>query len=452
MALNKLLVANRGEIAVRIIRAARVLDITTVLACSEADVDSMAARLADEVAVIGPARAEHSYLNGQAILAAALRCGADAIHPGYGFLSENADFAKAVTRSGLIFVGPNAETIRQMGDKALARQTALCAGVPVVPGSIDEVATLEAAIECAISIGYPLLIKASAGGGGRGIRLAHSAEDLAREFPVSQREALAAFGHDGVYLERYIAQARHIEVQILADGERTVHLYDRECSLQRRRQKILEEAPSPGINDTLRQALCRCAVELAHQLHYRSAGTVEFLVDTESGEFFFIEMNTRVQVEHPVSEMVTGVDIVGWMLRIAAGEPLNLRQQDIRLNGVALEMRINAEDPARGFFPSPGIVEELIWPQREGVRIDSHLYVGYRIPAFYDSLLAKMVVHAADRSQALVQAGQVLRDTHFCGIKTTLPLHQALLKTPFMQAGDFDTGTLEVWLQHHLLI
>lgn len=444
--IRKLLVANRGEIAVRTIRAAQGLGIPTVAACSEADVDALPARLADEVRVIGPARADRSYLNGEALIAAALDSGADAIHPGYGFLSENAAFAQAVVEAGLVFVGPDAATIRQMGDKAEARRTAKAAGVPVVPGSPGELDSLEAALACAVEVGYPLLIKASAGGGGRGIRIAHDAEELAREFPLAQREAQAAFGSGAVYLERFIRQARHIEVQVLGDGQHAVHLFERECSLQRRRQKVFEEAPSPALSEAQRAALCESAVRLARQIGYRGAGTLEYLFDAVSGEFFFIEMNTRIQVEHPVTEMVTGVDLVQWMLRIAGGEPLSLSQEAIRLQGAALEMRINAEDPARNFFPSPGVVQSLSWPQGEGVRVDSHLFEGYRVPAYYDSLLAKVVVQGADRNEAFARAEQALAATRLTGMATTLPLHRLLLADAAVRDGQFDTGTLEPWL------
>lgn len=444
--IRKLLVANRGEIAVRIIRAAQGLGIPTVAACSEADVDALPARLADEVRVIGPARADRSYLNGEALIAAALDSGADAIHPGYGFLSENAAFAQAVVEAGLVFVGPDAATIRQMGDKAEARRTAKAAGVPVVPGSPGELDSLEAALACAVEVGYPLLIKASAGGGGRGIRIAHDAEELAREFPLAQREAQAAFGSGAVYLERFIRQARHIEVQVLGDGQHAVHLFERECSLQRRRQKVFEEAPSPALSEAQRAALCESAVRLARQIGYRGAGTLEYLFDAVSGEFFFIEMNTRIQVEHPVTEMVTGVDLVQWMLRIAGGEPLSLSQEAIRLQGAALEMRINAEDPARNFFPSPGVVQSLSWPQGEGVRVDSHLFEGYRVPAYYDSLLAKVVVQGADRNEAFARAEHALAATRLTGMATTLPLHRLLLADASVRDGQFDTGTLEPWL------
>ncbi|MDT4834834.1 Biotin carboxylase [compost metagenome] len=333
-----------------------------------------------------------------------------------------------------------------MGDKAEARRTAMAAGVPVVPGSPGELENLEAALRCAEAVGYPLLIKASAGGGGRGIRIAHDADELRREFPIAQREAQAAFGSDAVYLERFIRRARHIEVQILGDGERAVHLFERECSLQRRRQKVFEEAPSAALSDAQREALCSSAVRLAESLGYRGAGTLEYLFDSHSGEFFFIEMNTRIQVEHPVSEMITGIDLVQAMLRIAAGEKLALRQEDIRLQGAALEMRINAEDPERNFFPSPGVVESLGWPQGEGVRVDSHLYPGYRVPAYYDSLLAKIIVHGKDRAEAFARAQQALDGTTLTGMATTLPLHQWLLADPRVRAAQFDTGTLEVWL------
>ncbi|WP_166358860.1 acetyl-CoA carboxylase biotin carboxylase subunit [Pseudomonas akapageensis] len=445
-AIKKLLVANRGEIAVRIIRAAKALGIPTVAACSEADVDSMAARLADEVQVLGPARADRSYLNTQALLDALQASGANAVHPGYGFLSENADFADAVQAAGAIWVGPSGQTIRRMGDKAEARRTAQEAGVPVVPGSPGELQDVQAALAAAESVGYPLLIKASAGGGGRGIRLAQNAQELAEEFPRAQREAQAAFGNGGVYLERFIRQARHIEVQVLGDGQHAVHLFERECSLQRRRQKIFEEAPSPVLNPAQREALCGSAVRLTEALGYKGAGTLEYLFDDVSGEFFFIEMNTRIQVEHPISEMITGIDLVQAMLRIAGGEPLGLKQSDIVLQGAALEMRLNAEDPARDFFPSPGLVEQLSWPQGEGVRVDSHLFAGYRVPPYYDSLLAKLIVHGSDRNQALARAREAVAATILTGMVTTLPLHAELLEQPWLQSAAFNTGTLETWL------
>ncbi|MFJ4193478.1 acetyl-CoA carboxylase biotin carboxylase subunit [Pseudomonas sp. NPDC089534] len=444
--IHKLLIANRGEIAVRIIRAARELGIPTVAACSEADVDSLAARMADEVHVLGPARADKSYLNVEALLGALKATGANAVHPGYGFLSENAEFAEAVVAAGAIFVGPSAETIRRMGDKAEARRTALAAGVPVVPGSPGELSDLESALKAAETVGFPLLIKASAGGGGRGIRLAENAAQLAEEFPRSQREAQAAFGNGAVYLERFIGQARHIEVQVLGDGQHAVHLFERECSLQRRRQKIFEEAPSPVLSQQQRETLCASAVRLTEALGYKGAGTLEYLYDDATGEFFFIEMNTRIQVEHPVSELITGIDLVQAMLRIAGGEPLGFKQSDIQLNGAALQMRLNAEDPQRDFFPSPGLVEELIWPQGEGIRVDTHLYQYYRVPPYYDSLLAKLIVHGADRAEALRRARAAVEQTTLSGMASTLTLHSELLEQAWLHSADFHTGTLETWL------
>jgi acetyl-CoA carboxylase biotin carboxylase subunit len=444
--IHKLLIANRGEIAVRIIRAAKALGIPTVAACSDADVDSLAARMADEMHVLGPARADKSYLNVEALLGALKTTGANAVHPGYGFLSENADFAEAVVAAGAIFVGPSAETIRRMGDKAEARRTAQAAGVPVVPGSPGELFDVESALKAAESVGFPLLIKASAGGGGRGIRLAENAAQLAEEFPRSQREAQAAFGNGAVYLERFIGRARHIEVQVLGDGQHAVHLFERECSLQRRRQKIFEEAPSPVLSQQQRETLCASAVRLTESLGYKGAGTLEYLYDDATGEFFFIEMNTRIQVEHPVSELITGIDLVQAMLRIAGGEPLGLRQSDIQLNGAALQMRLNAEDPQRDFFPSPGLVEELIWPQGEGIRVDTHLYQGYRVPPYYDSLLAKLIVHGADRAQALRRAQAAVAQTTLSGMASTLTLHGELLEQAWLHSADFHTGTLETWL------
>ncbi|MDB5984299.1 MAG: accC [Pseudomonas sp.] len=445
-AIHKLLIANRGEIAVRIIRAAKELGIPTVAACSEADVDSQAARIADEVHILGPARADKSYLNVEALLGALKATGANAVHPGYGFLSENADFAEAVIAAGAIFVGPSPDTIRRMGDKAEARRTAKEAGVAVVPGSPGELFDVESALKAAESVGFPLLIKASAGGGGRGIRLAENAQQLSEEFPRSQREAQAAFGNGAVYLERFISKARHIEVQVLGDGRRAVHLFERECSLQRRRQKIFEEAPSPVLNPQQRETLCASAVRLTESLGYKGAGTLEYLYDDATGEFFFIEMNTRIQVEHPVSELITGIDLVQAMLRIADGEPLGFRQSDIQLNGAALQMRLNAEDPARNFFPSPGLVEELIWPHGVGIRVDTHLYQGYRVPPYYDSLLAKLIVHGADRAEALARARVAVGQTTLTGMASTLSLHGELLEQPWLHSADFHTGTLETWL------
>jgi acetyl-CoA carboxylase biotin carboxylase subunit len=389
--IRTLLVANRGEIAVRVIRAAQELGMRAAVTVSDADRDSLAAHMADQAVPIGSAHAAKSYLNPDAILEAARQCGADAIHPGYGFLSENAAFAEKVENAGLIFVGPPSSIIAMMGDKARARATAQRAGVPTVPGSEGVLDSLEQARDVAGRIGYPVMIKAAAGGGGRGIRVAHDAAQLDVELPLAQREALAAFGSGGVYLERFIGRARHIEVQVLGDGKNVVHLFERECSLQRRRQKIMEEAPSPSLTPELRASLCESATRLAREVGYRSAGTLEYLFDETRGEFYFIEMNTRIQVEHPVTEAITGIDLVRESLRVADGEPLRYEQRDIVMRGAAIECRINAEDPERDFRPSPGRIDELVWPAGPGVRIDSMLYQGYTIPPFYDSLLAKLI-------------------------------------------------------------
>lgn len=444
--IRTLLVANRGEIAVRVIRAAQELGMRAAVTVSDADRDSLAARMADQAVHIGSAHAAKSYLNPDAILEAARQCGADAIHPGYGFLSENAAFAEKVENAGLIFVGPSSSIIAMMGDKARARATAQRAGVPIVPGSEGVVDSLEQARDVAGSIGYPVMIKAAAGGGGRGIRVAHDAAQLDVELPLAQREALAAFGNAGVYLERFIGRARHIEVQVLGDGNNLVHLFERECSLQRRRQKIMEEAPSPSLTPALRASLCESATRLAREVGYRSAGTLEYLFDETRGEFYFIEMNTRIQVEHPVTEAITGIDLVRESLRIADGEPLRYEQRDIVMRGAAVECRINAEDPERDFRPSPGRIDELVWPAGPGVRIDSMLYQGYTIPPFYDSLLAKLIVFDESRPAALARLDRALREMKIGGIKTTAPLHQAMLADADIRAGRYHTNFLEAWM------
>ncbi len=440
---DKLLVANRGEIAVRIIRAAKELGLRTVAVFSEADKDSLAVQFADEAICIGPPPATKSYLNAEAIIAAARQTGAGAIHPGYGFLSENAQFAAAVAAAGLVFVGPTPETIRTMGDKAAARTAARSAGVPTVPGSEGEVTDLAHALQVALDIGYPVMLKASAGGGGRGIRVAVDEKSLAQHFHVAQAEALAAFGNGAVYLERFLKLARHIEVQVLGDGERILHCFERECSLQRRRQKIWEEGPSPAIDTATRQALCASAVRLAERVGYRGAGTLEYLYDEDSGEFFFIEMNTRIQVEHPVTEMITGIDLVREMILIAQGEPLARAQPQIAIRGAAIEVRINAEDPDRNFRPSPGRVTSLRLPGGPGVRVDTMLYPGYVVPPFYDSLLAKIIVHAETRQMALARLDRALDELEIEGIVTTAPLHRRLVRMADVQAARFDTGYLE---------
>ncbi|EPC04026.1 hypothetical protein L861_01605 [Litchfieldella anticariensis FP35 = DSM 16096] len=445
--IRRLLIVNRGEIALRVVRAARELGMCSIVAHSEADTDSLAVQRADEAVCIGPPQASKSYLNIEAILQAAESVGADAVHPGYGFLSESAEFARAVKAAGMVFVGPEASIIERMGDKAMARQTAIDAGVPVVPGSPRAVSDLNEALAVAESVGFPLLIKAAAGGGGRGIRVAGNAAELREQLPMAQTEARTAFGDDRVYLERFIEHARHIEVQVLGDGERAIHFFERECSLQRRRQKVFEECPSPALDDTTRELLCRSAVALAEHVGYFGAGTLEYLYDDTTGEFFFIEMNTRIQVEHPITEAVTGVDLVREMLRLARGERLRFTQQDIQRRGWAVEMRINAEDPERGFFPSPGQVQRLVWPSGPGIRIDSGLYEGYRMPPFYDSLVAKLIVWDECRESALIRAGRALDEFTLEGFATTAALHRRLVDDPEVRQGAVDTGFLERWLE-----
>ena len=450
MTIHKLLIANRGEIAVRIIRAARELGIATVQVYSKADKDSLAVRLADESIEIGPPQASKSYLNQATILAAARTTGADAIHPGYGFLAENAEFAAAVEAAGLIFVGPTAQSIRLMGDKVAAREAAAAAGVPTVPGSAGRLESADAAFALVEKTGFPVMIKAAAGGGGRGIRIARSAEEFHHLMPQAQAEALAAFGDGGLYVEKLIEGARHIEVQILGDGRDVIHCFERECSLQRRRQKVWEEAPSPSLTPAVRDRLCSSAVTLAKAVDYRGAGTLEYLYDDRSHEFYFLEMNTRIQVEHPVTEMVTGIDLVCEMIRIAGGEPLRIRQDQVRVHGHSIEVRINAEDPAKGFLPSPGTISALSVPAGEGVRFDSMLYQGYTVPPFYDSLLGKLIVHDKDRPSAIRRLERALAELSVEGLATTKPLHQALARDPDVQAARFHTAWLEPWLETHV--
>ena len=445
-AFDKLLIANRGEIAVRIIRAAKELGLKTVAVYSDADTDSLAVKMADEAVRIGPAHASKSYLDIDAVLQAAVTSGAGAVHPGYGFLSERADFAERVEAAGLVFVGPTPHAIRTMGDKAAARAAAMSAGVPTVPGSVGVVADIDAAIEVAKDVGYPIMIKASAGGGGRGIRVAQDAAELRLQFATATAEALAAFGNGEVYLERFVRRARHIEVQILGDGQRAVHCFERECSLQRRRQKVWEEAPSAAIDEATRAALCESALRLANAVSYRGAGTLEYLYDDDTREFFFIEMNTRIQVEHPITEMVTGIDLVREMLLIALGEPLSLKQEDIHLTGAAIEVRINAENAAKNFMPSPGVVTGLVVPGGPGVRFDSMLFQGYKVPAYYDSLVGKLVVHDKDRRSALKRMRRALGELKVDGIRTTIPLHLALCDDADVASAAFHTGFLETWL------
>ncbi|WJS89686.1 acetyl-CoA carboxylase biotin carboxylase subunit [Microbacterium testaceum] len=423
--MKRLLIANRGEIAVRIARTARTLGIETVAVVSEADREALITEVVDAVAVIGPAPAAQSYLSQDAILDAARTHGADAIHPGYGFLSENAGFARRVIDAGLVWVGPDPTTIELMGDKARAIVAARAAAVPTLPGSDGALGDDDDAPAAAAAVGFPLLIKARAGGGGRGIRLVRSPDEFDEALSIARSEARGSFGDDAVYLERFVNHARHVEVQILGDGRDAIHLGDRDCSMQRRSQKVLEEAPAPGLSDATRERIRQSSVDLARACGYSGAGTVEFLYDPASGDAFFIEMNTRLQVEHPVTETLTGLDLVAEQLRIADGEPLSLTQDQVELNGHAIECRINAEDPARGFFPSPGTIERFSWP--EGVRMDAGFRTGSVVTPFYDSLVAKLIVHADDRDTAIRAMSSALADTVIDGIQTTLPLHRALV-------------------------
>ncbi len=447
MAIRKLLIANRGEIAVRIIRAAQALNIATVQAHSMADADSLAVQMADEAVNIGPPHAAKSYLKAEALLQAAKDTGADAIHPGYGFLSENAAFAQAVEDAGLVFVGPTPDTISRLGDKAAARAAAEAAGVPTVPGSAGVLETVEEARAAAERIGYPVMIKASAGGGGRGIKIAETPDELARLVSQARSEAQAAFGDGSLYMEKLVRNARHIEVQVLGDGTDAVHCFERECSLQRRRQKVWEEAPSAALDADQRQAICTSAVDLARSVGYRGAGTLEYLFDDASGAFYFIEMNTRIQVEHPVSEMITGIDLVQEMIRIAGGEKLRMTQDQIVLNGHSIECRINAEDPSNSFMPGPGTIERLRVPMAAHVRFDTLLYEGYTIPPFYDSLLGKLIVHGPDRATAIQRMAEALEGLRIDGLKTTIPLHQALAQAPDVMKNAIHTQYLEPWLE-----
>ncbi len=447
--LRKLLVANRGEIAVRIIRAARDLGIATVAVHSDADTTALHVQIADEAVNIGPPAAKKSYLNVEAILKAAAETGADSIHPGYGFLAENSGFADAVAAAGLVWVGPSGDAIRLMGDKVAARSAAAAAGVPVVPGSDGRVAGIEEARHILIDTGFPVMIKAAAGGGGRGIRIARDLAEFEKSFPQAEAEALAAFGDGGLYMEKVIERARHIEVQVLGDGSDAVHCFERECSLQRRRQKVWEEAPSTALSARVRDELCHSAVRLAREVGYSGAGTVEYLYDDAADRFYFIEMNTRIQVEHPVTEMITGIDLVAEGLRIAGGESLRLRQEDIRAKGHAIEVRLNAEDPARDFAPFPGTVGALRLPGGPGVRFDSMLYPGYQVPPFYDSLLAKLIVHAETRCDAITRLKRALGELEIGGMKTTKPLFLALAEDADVQSGAVHTRWLEGWLDEN---
>jgi acetyl-CoA carboxylase biotin carboxylase subunit len=440
---RRLLVANRGEIAVRILRACRELGIETVQVYSEADRDSLPVRMADRAVCIGPARAADSYLRPDFIVSAAKTHGAQAIHPGYGFLSENAAFARMCRDAGLLFVGPTPEVIELMGEKSQARRMAVEAGVPVTPGSEGTVEDADHARREADRIGYPVLLKAAAGGGGRGMRRVERAQDVQASYVAASREALAAFGDGALYVERFLTRVRHIEVQILSDGRNVLHLGERDCSVQRRNQKLVEESPSPALAPEMRERIGEAAVRLCRHVGYTSAGTIECILDDASGEFFFMEMNTRVQVEHPVTELVTGVDIVKEQIRIAQGEPLRWRQKDVRWHGHAIECRINAEDPDAGFVPSPGVLGRVHWPGGPGIRVDTHVVPGYRVPPFYDSLLGKLLAWGVDREEALARMRRALDELELEGVRTTAGFHRALMDNPDFHQGDVHTRYVE---------
>ena len=441
---DKVLIANRGEIALRILRACHEMGIRTVAVHSTADESAMHVRLADEAVCIGPPAAKDSYLNIAAILSAAQISGADAIHPGYGFLSENAHFASMVEEHGFVFIGPTAEHITLMGDKIAAKEAVMKAGIPVVPGSDGGVDTYEEAIKICEDMGYPVIIKATAGGGGRGMKMAPTAADLELAYRSARAEAESAFGNGEVYIEKFLTKPRHIEIQVLADHYgNVVHLGERDCSLQRRHQKVLEEAPSPALNKEQREKIGKIAADAVKKIGYRSAGTIEFLY--EDGEFFFIEMNTRLQVEHPVTEMITRLDLVREMIRIAAGAPLGYTQEDIPFIGHSIECRINAEDPVT-FMPCPGKVGIYHAPGGLGVRVDSGLYTGYSVPPYYDSMVAKLIVHGTTRNECLMRLRRALSEYVIDGLKTTIPLHQRLVNAPDIVNGDYDIH----WLEHFM--
>ena len=440
---KKVLIANRGEIALRVIRACRELGLETVAVYSEADRESLHVRFADDDVCIGPPPSRSSYLRIPNIIAAAEITGADAIHPGYGFLAENAEFADTCKASNITFIGPTGDQIRQMGDKATARRLAADAGVPTVPGSPGTIDDPDEALAFAESIGFPVIIKATAGGGGKGMRIAHEGEQFPQLFGLAQNEALAAFNNGAVYVEKYIQHPRHVEIQVMGDGfGRVVHLGERDCSVQRRHQKLIEESPSPALTPELRDRMGQAAVALASNIGYIGAGTLEFLLDTD-GSFYFMEMNTRIQVEHPVTEMVTSFDLVKEQIRVAAGEPLSFQGDGRRLRGHAIECRINAEDPYRNFQPCPGLITAYHPPGGPGVRVDTHVYAGYTVPPYYDSLLAKVIVHGNDRNEALTRMGQALDSFILEGVTTTIPFLARVIRHPDFAAGQVDTRFLE---------
>lgn len=444
---RKILIANRGEIALRVIRACKELGVGTVAVFSEADKDSLHVRMADEALCIGPAPSAKSYLNMEAILEAARAKGAEAVHPGYGYLAEEENFALTCQKEGLVFIGPTPENLKLAGDKILAKQIVARAGVPVLPSSPRGVASLDEALDFASRLGYPVLIKASGGGGGRGIRVCQNEKKLQEEYGIARAEARAAFGNDEVYIEKRIESPRHIEFQVLADGDgRVVHLGERECTIQRRYQKLLEESPSPRLTSELREKMGQAAVEAARAVHYFNAGTVEFLLDPED-RFYFMEINARIQVEHPVTEQVTGIDLVKEQIRIAAGGRLEPYLERIQPKGWALECRINAEDPDRGFLPSPGTIEEYRPPGGFGVRLDTHLYQGYELPMYYDSLIAKLIAYDSTRQGAIKVMRRALEEFVILPIRTTIPLHIKILDDPDFQRGEFSTHFINRFVQ-----
>ncbi len=442
--MKKVLIANRGEIAVRIIRACKELGMKTVAVYSEADQDALHVELADEAYCVGPKLSKDSYLNFSNIISVAKLTGCDGIHPGYGFLAENASFAELCEEVNIEFIGPTSDNISRMGTKDVARETMRKAGVPIVPGSTGIVADEQDGLRIAEEIGFPVIIKATAGGGGKGIRVARDAEELINGIKITQKEAAAAFGNPGVYLEKFIEVFRHIEVQILADKYgNTIHLGERDCSIQRRMQKLVEEGPSPALTPELRLAVGEAAVKAAEAVNYEGAGTVEFIFDHINQKFYFMEMNTRIQVEHTITEMITGIDLVQQQLKIASGEKLAYRQEDIKINGWSIECRINAENPSKNFMPSPGKVTMYMPPGGFGVRVDSAMYTGYSIPPYYDSMVAKLIVHADTREEAVARMKRALDEFIIEGVETTIPFHLRLMDNEVFKSGDFDTKFLE---------
>ncbi|HDR7620294.1 TPA: acetyl-CoA carboxylase biotin carboxylase subunit [Bacillus mycoides] len=447
--IKKVLIANRGEIAVRIIRACKEMDIETVAIYSEADKESLHVQIADEAYCVGPTISKESYLNLTNIISVAKLTGCDAIHPGYGFLAENADFAELCRECNLIFIGPSPEAISKMGTKDVARDTMKEAGVPIVPGSQGIIKNTEEAIELANQLGYPVIIKATAGGGGKGIRVARHEEELVKGIQITQQEASTAFGNPGVYLEKYVEDFRHVEIQIMADTHgNAIHLGERDCTIQRRLQKLLEESPSPALDENIRKQMGEAAVKAAVAVDYTGAGTVEFIYEYKTKSFYFMEMNTRIQVEHPVTEMVTGMDLIKEQILVASGEKLSLQQEEVQFNGWAMECRINAENPAKKFMPSPGKVEMYLPPGGFGIRVDSAVYPGYSIPPFYDSMVAKLIVHGKTREEAIAKMKRALSEFVIEGVYTTIPFHLQLLEHPDFVKGEFNTKFLE---EHELV-